>query len=317
MAKKDVGPLVEAVMGGNLALVKQLVGDGLDPSQPAMGDFGPDHEEGIAAIHGAFTRKVAARVGAYLLTLPKLDWNVGDKLRRRPLHVLVARCAGPDTPARVTALVAAGADPNATDKWGRTPLFDVGFYYRTRGAIEVYDALVAAGADPDRTDKEGWTALDRLFEDMRVADKATPQRAALIQHAAGAKSRFTKDELALVADPNLLVNTRKANKANAATVARSWLALGRAYRRAGATQGEGCALDAVRMLSSEYEFPVPLSYKRGKDYWEVDVEGATVRVIAGKLGGKAKETVEKLADAKAALARAKELGEAQEKKFWG
>lgn len=58
-------------------------------------------------------------------------------------------------PEVVAHLLAAGAEPNAVDFEGATPLI----YTAEMGSQEVLRALLAAGADPDAQDAEGRTAL--------------------------------------------------------------------------------------------------------------------------------------------------------------
>lgn len=59
--------------------------------------------------------------------------------------------------AAVPMLVAAGADPNASDKHGRRPLH---FMCDINANIEVVVALLAAGADPTLPDQQGQSAFD-------------------------------------------------------------------------------------------------------------------------------------------------------------
>jgi ankyrin repeat protein len=63
--------------------------------------------------------------------------------------------------ARVRELLAGGADPNAADPWGRTPL-QAAVRYAYNGepdALEIVRALLAAGADVNAADDDGFTAL--------------------------------------------------------------------------------------------------------------------------------------------------------------
>ena len=81
-----------------------------------------------------------------------------------------------------SALVAAGADPNATGEDGRTALMGAA----VGGHAETVQALVAAGADANATGKDGRTAL------MEAAARGHAEIAqALI--TAGVSTRPTRD----------------------------------------------------------------------------------------------------------------------------
>jgi predicted DNA-binding WGR domain protein len=310
----DVTPLMMAINDGKLPAVKQAIADGIDPCQPDPKDsWGSDGEEGVAAIHYAFARNVSPSIGAYLLTLPGLDWNTPAAGGRTPLHILVGRCGGKDTPARMKALVAAGADINKPDEGGLTPLFYLGFYYRAAGEIELWDSMLAAGADANHKDDEGLTALDYLYAEMRGVKKYTDRLAKLIAHVAakGAKSRYAKEELALAQDPNVWIDNMKAKKTNAVPVAKAWLALGRAYGRVGEHQGMSCARRIAYNIAAEHKLTGPRYLYKGKDFWELTIDGATITIRVGKNRDEGKETVEKLANPAAADARAKLLIEQQ------
>ncbi len=73
------------------------------------------------------------------------DPNAADSYRWTPLHfaALVSRIIS--EPVLVAELVAAGADPDARDLAGITPLDLASLYY---GGIAVVEALLAGGADP-------------------------------------------------------------------------------------------------------------------------------------------------------------------------
>ena len=62
----------------------------------------------------------------------------------------------------IGALLAAGADPNATNNKGDMPLFEAA----DRGAEEAVRVLLAAGADANATDKKGRTYIEVLKEGM-------------------------------------------------------------------------------------------------------------------------------------------------------
>ena len=81
------------------------------------------------------------------------DPNARDKWRRTPLHWAAAFT---ENPAMIEALLQAGADPNARDKKGTTPLHWAAAFNRTPAAIE---ALLKAGADLDARDDDKDTPL--------------------------------------------------------------------------------------------------------------------------------------------------------------
>ena len=83
----------------------------------------------------------------------------------------------------VIELLQAGADPDACDGQGRTPLIEAAF----GGHVDTLSALLGAGADPNARDPEGWTPL------MEAASKGRLDVVKLLL-AAGADVNATNRE---------------------------------------------------------------------------------------------------------------------------
>jgi|CXWL01.1.fsa_nt_gi ankyrin repeat protein len=74
----------------------------------------------------------------------------------RPLHSAAAHRAAPARQAMVSALLAAGADPNAVQHGGFTPLMQAA----SQGDAALVEVLLAAGADRRATSDGGQTAAE-------------------------------------------------------------------------------------------------------------------------------------------------------------
>lgn len=92
---------------------------------------------------------------SWVRSLASAGASVGVKraidFMRTALHTAAIHCVGPEV---ISALVDTGADVNARDQYGGTPL-----HFAT--CIETIDALLAAGADPLVQDDVGNTVLHR------------------------------------------------------------------------------------------------------------------------------------------------------------
>jgi hypothetical protein len=81
------------------------------------------------------------------------DPNAFDGFGETPLHY----AAGGGYVGAIAALLAAGARVNGATRDGTTPLMNAAF----NGGIAAIDALLAAGADVHRANNKGYTALHR------------------------------------------------------------------------------------------------------------------------------------------------------------
>ena len=76
------------------------------------------------------------------------------------------------SPSKIKALLAAGANPNARDAEGRTPLF----YHP--GNPDCVKLLLRAGADPYAKDKKGDTPLRSILKRLaKIGGRSTPRKA--------------------------------------------------------------------------------------------------------------------------------------------
>lgn len=85
--------------------------------------------------------------------LKSKDLNAKDEQGRTPIHLAALN----GKPEVVLALASAGAEADALDGMGLTPLHSVSYF---RDAPEIVAALVKAGADPEAKDAKGRTPLE-------------------------------------------------------------------------------------------------------------------------------------------------------------
>ena len=167
------------------ATVQDCLGTGADPNARDGGGYTPLH---LAAEFSKTPETVTALVNAGadpnardVLGLTPLhrgggkEPDTGDRhgprqrrrgpqraRRVRRLHTAALAAAFSETPEIVTALVNAGADPNARDVLGFTPLHRAAAFSKTP---EVVTALVNAGADPNARTGNGDTPFELIPED--------------------------------------------------------------------------------------------------------------------------------------------------------
>ena len=82
------------------------------------------------------------------------EMNARDDFGNTPLHWGTEQ----DDPTLIKALIAAGTNPKVRDKWGITPLASAAYY----GNPSVVIALLDAGADPNARDVRGATPLHQV-----------------------------------------------------------------------------------------------------------------------------------------------------------
>jgi ankyrin repeat protein len=82
-----------------------------------------------------------------------LDVNAADKNNQTALHYAVIGTV--DEPELVTALLKRGANPEARDRWGQTPLILAAHQNLTRSV----QALLDQGANVNAENEDGYTAL--------------------------------------------------------------------------------------------------------------------------------------------------------------
>ena len=146
----DAGAVLRtAAWKGDIPGLKQLLADGADPDAVA--------DDGCAALH------LAAEAGRpecmRVLLEAGADPNVQDDSGLAPLHV--ASLTG--HVGAITLLVKAGADPEMRDEErGETPLCWAVAGVNEMEAVRGICTLVGAGADPNARNGLGWTPMQRL-----------------------------------------------------------------------------------------------------------------------------------------------------------
>lgn len=160
--KGDAAALMAAVDKGDAGAVAALLQAGaafhlIDPEN----SYRRGSLSGITALHLAFGDSDRYSVAELLLTQPSVDSNARSLSGKTPLHILLNNGNG----ARLELmkrLIASGADVNAGDEYGRSPLFGLESFYELSDEIVLLDAMVEAGADVNLLVGE-MTILDTVY----------------------------------------------------------------------------------------------------------------------------------------------------------
>jgi ankyrin repeat protein len=88
------------------------------------------------------------------------DPSQGDDAGYTPLHAAVQE----GRPEVTEVLLAAGADPNAVDKYGNGPLWTAIFSAPKALKVPLIRLLLKAGADPQQTNQTGKSSCEMAYE---------------------------------------------------------------------------------------------------------------------------------------------------------
>lgn len=183
-AKKET-PLLLAVAGGKTEIVRNLLAAGAVPDRPDAEGQTPltiaaraNNQDIVEALigakapldapdkHGMTSLTIAAQAGAIRLvrTLLAAAETAGEKLGLEPALFAAAEKGH----GRVLELlIAAGADVNAVDGEGRTPLMKA----TASDQAETLSILIKAGAKPETADRHGMFAYDHAVSSGKMKAK--------------------------------------------------------------------------------------------------------------------------------------------------
>lgn len=141
-------PLLTAMTERNAPLIKLLLNAGADPNVK--------DDQGSSPLYIAMQQRLFDQID--LLLKKGADPNIKDRWSEQPM-LSYACVLGLESV--VKKLIDGGADINAVDRDGRTPLHHA--VLNSWNSSESVRHLLEAGADPLKKDKQGWSAFDMAF----------------------------------------------------------------------------------------------------------------------------------------------------------
>lgn len=141
-------PLIASIMDHNMTMARKLLEKGADPNVK--------DDNGSSPLQVALNYRKLEIVDDLLKK--GADPNIRDKWSNQ---TMLALCCSLGLESEVAKLVAAGADLNAVDSSGKTPLHVA--VQNSYSSSETVRALLKAGADPLVADAAGHTAFDMAF----------------------------------------------------------------------------------------------------------------------------------------------------------
>jgi ankyrin repeat protein len=156
-------PLHESCRTGVLDIVKWLLERGADADALCCKLYSPVH---VSADNGSLQ-------ALKLLIVHNANIDIKTVHGKRPLHVAASPNVQRDHVEIMQLLLDKGADPNARDKNGSTPLHHSSWWKRavgypaTQGTVEGTRLLIMHGADVNAEDNEGRTPMQVALENGR------------------------------------------------------------------------------------------------------------------------------------------------------
>ena len=141
-----VPDIFEAAATGDEARLQQVLSDDASAAQDFSGD-------GWTALHLAAAFGTPLSVGALIFRGARVDAVSKNAQRNQPLHAALALGRNPSA---IELLLSHGANPNATQAGGFTPIFAAA----TANRKDLAELLVNHGANPHQASDQGKTPAD-------------------------------------------------------------------------------------------------------------------------------------------------------------